>query len=255
MTVSTQLDYSIVTATLNEAENIGVLIEAIQQALKETSKSFEILVVDDNSSDATPALVRAYAARFPNVRLISRPSARGIGSAYFCGIEHSCGRVVCTMDADFSHPPASLPQLLAEADSGSLALGSRFLQKGDFETLWYRVLPTRLANLWHYILLRSKVRDHTNGYLAVRQDTLRSLLTMGETLNIQPFDRILYGLALVALARKAHVRIEEIRARYVFRTRGETKIKFWKGVGLFFKECVDSVHLCFRLRGPDLETI
>jgi dolichol-phosphate mannosyltransferase len=241
------LDYSVITATLNEAENILDLIEAITAYLAPTGKSFEIVVVDDNSSDGTAAIVRQCSSRSPNIKLVSRPAPLGIGSAYLCGIQHSSGRVICTMDADFSHPPEMLPQMLAAADGSVFVLGSRFLRRGDFNTLWYRWLPTRLANRLHRLALRSKVQDHTNGYLALQRVALQELLEEGNALGVRPFDRILYGLALVALARKAQQPIMEQPAKYLFRTRGETKIKLARGVRLFFFELADSLRLSWVL--------
>jgi len=244
---SHSVDYSVITATLNEAENIFDLIQGIDAYLGRTGKSFEIVVVDDNSSDGTAALVLSCAAQLPNVKLVSRPAPLGIGSAYLCGIQHSAGRVICTMDADFSHPPEMLPPMLAAADTGALVLGSRFLRHGDFDTLWYRWLPTRLANLWHRWLLRSRVEDHTNGYLAIQRVALNGLLQAGSALGVHPFDRILYGLALVALARRTQQPVVEQPAKYLFRTRGQTKIKFTRGVRLFFFELADSLRLSSRL--------
>jgi dolichol-phosphate mannosyltransferase len=241
------LDYSVITATLNEAENILDLIQAITAHLAPTGKSFEIVVVDDNSSDGTAELVRHCSSQYSNVKLVSRPAPRGIGSAYLCGIQHSSGRVICTMDADFSHPPETLPPMLATADEGVLVLGSRFLRSGDFDTLWYRWLPTRLANLWHGVLLRSGVQDHTNGYLAMQRAALDGLLEEGCAQRVHPFDRILYGLALVALARRTQQPVVEQPATYLFRTRGETKIRFAKGVRLFFFELADSLRLSLLL--------
>lgn len=242
-----EIAYSVITATLNEAENILELIAAITMQLRGMGRPFEIIVVDDDSADGTAEMVRACSVGNPHVRLVSRTGARGIGSAYLHGIEHSRGAVVCTMDADFSHPPEMLPQLLEAADRGLLVLGSRFLRRGDLQTLWYRWAPTRVANLWHSVVLRSGVRDHTNGYMAIRREALDRLLTAGESIGIRPFDRILYCLALVALARKAGLPITEVPAKYVFRKRGETKIRFARGVRLFFYEWGDSVFLALKL--------
>ncbi len=239
--------YSVVTATLNEAENIRELVDAISVQLRAMNRPFEIIVVDDNSADGTAALVRECCASNPHVKLIVRPDAQGIGSAYLCGIEHSKGAVVCTMDADFSHPPEMLPQLLGAADRDLFVLGSRFLRRGDLDTLWYRWAPTRTVNLWHSLVLRSGVRDHTNGYMAIRREALNRLLALGTAIGIRPFDRILYCLALVALARKAGQPLIELPAKYVFRRRGETKIKFARGVRLFFYEWGDSLLLALKL--------
>lgn len=240
--------YSIITATLNEAENILELIHAVTMQLNPMGKPFEIVVVDDNSPDGTAALVRECSLTNPHVKLICRPGPQGIGSAYLTGIQHSAGNVICTMDADFSHPPEMLPRLLEAADQDMLVLGSRFLRRGDFETLWYRWLPTRFVNLWHNLVLRSGIRDHTNGYMAIKRDALDRLLAAGGAVGVRPFDRILYCLALVALAKKTGQRTVELSTKYVFRTRGETKIKFARGVRLFFSEWADSFFLALKLQ-------
>lgn len=245
--VGIEIAYSIITATLNEAENIRDLINAISVQLRTMDRPFEIVVVDDNSADGTGALVRECSATNPHVKLVTRASAQGIGSAYLCGIEESRGAVVCTMDADFSHPPEMLPRLLMAANRGTLVLGSRFLRRGDLETLWYRWAPTRVANLWHRIVLRSGVHDHTNGYMAIQRSALDRLLTEGMAIGIRPFDRVLYCLALVALARKQRRPIVELPTKYIFRRRGQTKIRFVRGVRLFFYEWGDALFLASKL--------
>jgi dolichol-phosphate mannosyltransferase len=235
--------YSLITATYNEAENIQDFLRAVADAARPLGKSFEIVVVDDNSPDGTGRLVQSLQREIPEIRLVVREDERGIGSAYLRGIQESSGEVVATMDADFSHPPAALPELLAAATAGALVLGSRFLRSGDFDTLWYRFFPTRIINLWHRLLLNTSLNDHTNGYIAVPRVLLDRLLAEGERQGIPPFDRILYGLVLVALARRVKVPIAEVPAKYIFRTRGETKIRFGRGVILFFEEWLDSLRL------------
>ena len=237
------LDYSVVTATYNEAQNITALLSAITDALEPTGRTYEIVVVDDNSPDGTGSIVEAAMQKNNCIRLVTRVNERGIGPAYLHGIRHSNGNVVCTMDADFSHPPERLPDLLAAAEDGSLVLGSRFLRKGDFDTLWYRVLPTRTINMWHRLVLHTGLHDHTNGYVACRRDSLDRLLAEGARLGVRPYDRTLYGLILATLARRFHIPVKELPAKYIFRTKGETKIKFGTGVLLLFEEWFDSLRL------------
>ena len=237
------MDYSLITVTFNEAENIGDFVRAIAASVRPLGKTFEIVVVDDNSPDGTGRVVEAVRQEVPEVRLVTRTNERGIGSAYLRGIQESRGRVVATMDADFSHPPATLPEMLAAADEGNLVLGSRFLRDGDFDTLWYRFFPTRIINLWHRYVLRTELNDHTNGYLAIPRASLDRLLLEGDRRDVRPFERILYGLVLVALARRIGMPVTELPAKYVFRTKGETKIRFGRGVALFFEEWLDSLRL------------
>ncbi len=236
-------EVSVVTITYNEAENIEEFIEAVASVLRGRGRSFEIVVVDDDSPDGTAELVACAAKRIPGVRLVRRKGERGIGSAYLRGIQESVGKIVVTMDADFSHPPDRLPALLTEAEGGALALGSRFLRPGDFVTRWIRWLPTRSINEWHRRFLGTGIRDHTNGYLAVVRENLQRLLDEGDRIGVRPFDRILYGLVLSVLAHRLGIPVFEVSARYIFRTRGETKIQLVRGMLLLVEEWTDSLRL------------
>jgi dolichol-phosphate mannosyltransferase len=235
--------YSVITATYNEAENIQDFLRTVAGVLRGPQVAFEILVVDDNSPDGTGKLTRELSKELVEVRLITRQGERGIGSAYLRGITEAKGEFVALLDADFSHPPALLPDLFSLAQAGSLAIGSRFLKKGDFRTLWYRVAPTRVINSWHAFLLRSRVRDHSNGFLAIRRSALLQLLAAGERIGIRPFERTLYQLALIVLARRSGVPIKEVAAPYEFRERGQTKIGIRAGVALLFQEWLDSLRI------------
>ena len=97
--------------------------------------------------------------------------------------------------------------------------------------------------MWHRILLSTELNDHTNGYLAAPRRILDRLLLEGDRRGVAPFERILYGLILVALARRIGVPVKELPAKYIFRTKGETKIRFGRGVVLFFEEWLDSLRL------------
>ena len=117
---------SVVLPTYNEAGNILDLIDAIERAL--ATNLLEIIVVDDNSPDGTWRLVGERAAKDAKVRLLHRTSERGLTTAIQAGIRQARGDVVCWMDCDFSHPPGTLPRLVANLDSGyDLVVGSRYV--------------------------------------------------------------------------------------------------------------------------------
>lgn len=236
-------EISVVTITFNEADVIHDFLMAVCGFMRGAGKPFEVVVVDDESPDGTGFIVEAVSREFPEVRLVTRIGRRGIGSAYWHGIEKSRGKIVVTMDADFSHPPDRIMELARHAAPGHLAIGSRFLRRGDFSSRWYRVLPTRSINLWHRMFLRSAAHDHTNGFLAVNRDTLRRLIDEAGACGIMPFDRVLYGLSLVVFARRLGITVVEVPTPYIFRTKGETKIRILPGVRLLVEEWLDSLAL------------
>jgi dolichol-phosphate mannosyltransferase len=241
--VNPGIETSVVTITYNEAENIEEFIRATAAMLRDRGKPFEIIVVDDESPDGTAAIVEHTSRTVPEARVVVRRGERGIGSAYLHGIRASQGRYVVTMDADLSHPPDRLNEILTLAESGSIALGSRFTRHGDFVTHWYRGVVTRGINLWHRVFLGTGLHDHTNGYMAVARGDLERVLEEGDRIRIRPFDRILYVLPIVVLAGRLGFPIREVAAKYVFRTHGETKIPILRGVKLLWEEWTDSLRL------------
>lgn len=163
---------SLVICTLNEGEAIGPLIDETRGALEAAGVSaFEIIVVDDDSSDQTGAVVTAKAAADPRVRLIVRTGVRGLASAAVRGWDAARGEVLALMDGDGQHDPALIPQLLEEVDGGAdLAIASRYMSDAASGLTgrrhWISRAATRLAGL----VLRVRLRDPMSGCFAMRRD-------------------------------------------------------------------------------------
>ncbi len=168
-------DCTVVVPTYNEAENIGQLIPRILELPR-----FRILVVDDGSPDGTGELVEALAEGEPRVALHRRPAKLGLGSAYVAGFRRALAdgaEYIFEMDADFSHDPRYLPELLRAAEQGAdLALGSRYVPGGG-TTDWGlgRQLISRGGNLYAGIILGLPVADATGGFRCYRRRVLETL--------------------------------------------------------------------------------
>ncbi|TAH36428.1 MAG: polyprenol monophosphomannose synthase [Planctomycetota bacterium] len=168
----------VILPTYNELHNLPELVEQILAALPDG----HVLVVDDASPDGTGRYARARAQRDPQRRVfvLERPGKLGLGSAYRDGWRWALARgydPVVTMDADFSHPPASLPALLALLDAGAdLAIGSRYVPGGGIRN-WplRRRLLSRGANWLSRRLLRLPVADATAGFRAYRAHVLEAI--------------------------------------------------------------------------------
>src|SRR4051795_4238113 len=145
-------DISILVPTLNEAANLPELLRRTDAAL--SGRAYEVIVIDDQSTDDTPAVVADLATRYP-VRLHVRPTAHGgLSGAVLHGMRLARGRVFVVMDADLQHPPEKLPELIAAVDrdghgnddggggapgaSGvaDFALGSRYVPGGSTAETW-----------------------------------------------------------------------------------------------------------------------
>ncbi|TWT88444.1 Undecaprenyl-phosphate mannosyltransferase [Pseudobythopirellula maris] len=167
----------VVVATYNELENLPRLVDAIQQALP----AADLLVVDDNSPDGTGAWCDERATSDPRVSCLHRAGKLGLGSATYDGfrhaIEHGYG-IVVTTDADWSHPPERLPELVRLVDSGEadVAIGSRYCPGGKIEG-WplKRRVASRMVNSAARVMLRLPIGDCSGAFRAYRVGLLARL--------------------------------------------------------------------------------
>ena len=169
---------SMVLPTFNEAGNIIPLMEGLLAAL---GPELEIIVVDDASSDGTALRARAFAAKFPQVRLVYRENERGLTSAIARGIAESGRPVVGWMDCDLSMPPADLPKLLEAINGRDMALGSRYAPGGRdvAHGMVARALSLTICHLSRY-LLGGTVLDLTSGFVLARRELLEDLGLRGD---------------------------------------------------------------------------
>lgn len=159
----TTANISIVITTYNERDNIVLLIEQITELFPES----HIIVVDDNSPDGTAEALRNL--NVPNLTVFVR-NERGLGSAIRFGIKKALeagSEFIVTMDADLSHDPAYLPQMIKTAVEGGydLVVGSRYINGGGVEN-WplSRRIISRGANLLFRLISHSPLHDNTSNY-------------------------------------------------------------------------------------------
>lgn len=149
--------------TYNELENLERSVCAVRQA------GYDVLVVDDSSPDGTAELAARLAAEDPGVKVLVRPGKLGLGSAYVEGFRRGLEQgyeYLVEMDADGSHRPQHLPEIVREAQrSGALVIGSRYVTGGSVSGWgFHRKLLSWGANVYCRGLLGLEVRDATSGY-------------------------------------------------------------------------------------------
>ena len=168
----------VIIPTYNEKENLGPLLEAIY----EIRPDIHVLVVDDNSPDGTGQLVAEW-AEAPQYEgrlfLLRRAGKLGLGTAYIAGFRWALARSyrrILEMDADFSHNPRYLPDLLAAAEEADLVLGSRYVPGGGVKNwgFWRRFL-SRGGSLYARVLLGLPYQDLTGGFKCFRREVLETL--------------------------------------------------------------------------------
>lgn len=179
--------YLVIVPTYNERENIARLVsEVLAQG-----PAYEVLIVDDNSPDGTGEIAEELAQRSQGrVQVLHRAGKLGLGSAYLEGFRYGLSKgydYLFQMDADFSHQPCYLNQLLAAAQSTGIAIGSRLASGGGVENWpWYRKLISQGGSFYARTLLGLKTRDCTGGFKCFARSTLLAL-NLGEQVQAKGF--------------------------------------------------------------------
>lgn len=208
----------IFTTCYNEKDNIGVLIDEIARYAPGT----DILVVDDNSPDGTWDVIQEKAASMPNLYSVKRPGKLGIGSAHKYSIFYAMRegyQTLLTMDADFSHNPASIPELLAAHAPNTFVTGSRYCPGGTSDYTGYRDKVSRMGNIAARAVLGVKIKELTTYFRVFDVQQLRTL-----PLRHISASGYSYGVELVYYLRKAGADLREVPIHFVDRTRGASKI-------------------------------
>lgn len=212
----------VVIPTYEERENLGRVVARLNTAVP----AADILVVDDASPDGTGELAEEMAAKDPRVRVLHREGKNGLGAAYLAGFRHALSgehQVVVEMDADGSHAPEDLPELLEalESDGGAdLVLGSRYVPGGRVVN-WpaHRQLLSRGANLYARLALGAPVKDITGGFRAFRRQVLEDLdiTTVAST-------GYCFQVDMAWRAQQAGFRIREVPITFTERELGASKM-------------------------------
>lgn len=163
----------LVIPTLNEEANIGTLLDRVRSNLDGAQIGYELLVVDDNSTDGTGAVVQEYCKSDPRIRLLLRLGCRGLAGAVIHGWDHTDANLLGVIDADLQHPPALLPALLAAIQQGKdIAIASRY-SAGNGTPGWNPLRrAVSLASTWTTLPLQKasiRVSDPLSGFFIMRR--------------------------------------------------------------------------------------
>ena len=215
----------VVIPTYNEAENLPLLVPRVL----EQDPRIEILVVDDNSPDGTGKLADELAASTGRVHVLHRPQKQGLGAAYRAGIRRALelgADAVVQMDADFSHPPETLPELLREIESHDVVLGSRYLD-GITVVNWpiERILISYFGNWYARKVTGLRISDTTGGFRCMRREILEQIAF--ERIRADGYS---FQIELNYRFQKRGARVKEIPFFFLDRRRGTSKLSLRIGL-------------------------
>jgi glycosyltransferase involved in cell wall biosynthesis len=205
-----EIELSVIVPLYNEEANVRPLADAIRAALGPTGIRYEVLLVDDGSSDATFETAAALPSEYPEVRVVKLRRNYGQTAAMAAGIEHASGRVLVTMDGDLQNDPLDIPRFLATLEEGyDIVVGWRHDRK---DKLWTRKVPSRIANALIGKVTGVPIKDNGCSLKAYRADVIKKIPLYSEMHRFIP-----------AMASLAGPRLAEIKVRHHARRFGVSK--------------------------------
>lgn len=206
---------SLIIPTYNERDNITPLVARLDRAL--SHYDYEVIFVDDNSTDGTGELVTALSAKYP-LKLMVRKDKRGLASAVVDGLKYARSQTVVVMDADLQHPPELIPDLLRKIEAGaSIAIASRYIRGGSYEGwgLSRRVMSRGAILLAHLFLPQTRgVSDITSGFFAFDKQVIANA-------DLRPTG---YKILLEIVVQGQTQRMAEVPYSFRSRYRGQSKL-------------------------------
>ena len=228
--MSVQVDVSIVIPIFDEADSVGPLYKQLEQVIRNDWHYYEIIFVDDGSSDGSLQRLRALAATDAQVKVIQLRRNYGQTAAIQAGLQMARGEVVVTMDGDLQNDPADVPMMVGKLDEGyDLVHGWR---KDRKDGLWNRRIPSRIAN---WIISKTTgfaIHDLGCTIKAIRREIAQDLELYGEMHRFIPI-----------LAYQRGARCVEVVTRHHARQFGKTKY----GIGRTFRVVLDLLTVKFLL--------
>ena len=212
---------SIIIPVRNEAQNITPLVLQLSEILSNRAHlEYEVIFIDDYSSDNTVALLNAISQKNSAIKVIEKQFEKiGVGVSFKLGVSHCKGEIILVMDADFSHNPADIPKLLNELNEETdLVIGSRYIKGSRYYIQSSRKVLSKLFNSFLKHLFRVPISDITSGFRLVKKTKLLNLKLTAEKFDIHPEINLKAALS--------NFQIKEVPIEFIQRRRGKSKLNY-----------------------------
>ena len=211
-----QIELSVVVPVYNEVGNLEILHQEIVEVIEAIGRSYEVLFVDDGSTDDSLEILQSLQMSNPCVQVIEFRKNFGQTAAIAAGLRYSKGTVVITLDADRQNDPRDIPLLLSEIDKGmDLVCGWRHQRQ---DGLWFRLLPSRIANSLISMTTDVKLHDYGCTLKAMRRDVAKNLRLYGEMHRFIPAIASWYGVRMTEVKVRHHPRVSGVSKYGLSRT-------------------------------------
>lgn len=217
--------YSIILPTYNERENLPIIFYLLHKTLSRVNNiSFEVVVVDDASPDGTLQVAQQLQASYGKeyIQIVSRAGKQGLGTAYIAGLQVAKGDRIVLMDADLSHHPSAIPNMIQvmDRDKVEIVSGTRYSRGGGVAgwDLKRKVVSKGANTLATFLLDAGGVSDLTGSFRLYERQAIEHILPKVTCTGYA------FQMEIVILAKKAGYRVGEVPITFVDRIYGESKL-------------------------------
>lgn len=223
-------DISVVIPVFNESENLEELHRELVAALEKTGRPFDVILIDDGSTDSSWTVLRSLQHKDGRVKLICLRRNFGQTAALAAGFDHARGGIIVSLDADLQNDPNDIPSLIQKIEEGyDIVSGWRRRRKDKFLT---RRVPSTIANTLISRLTRVRLHDYGCTLKAFRSEVIKNVKLYGELHRFIP-----------AIASQLGVRISEVEVNHRLRKHGKSKYSIFR----FTKVILDMLTVKFLL--------
>jgi len=222
-------DLTVIIPTFREEANIRKIVTEVDEVFRSSGIHGEVLVVDDNSPDATISIVNDLKVTMPNVSLLVRTADHGLSQSVSDGFIHASSDVFVVIDADFSHPPVLIPKMYEEILAGNdVVIGSRYMEGGGIRKWPIKRRVISLGATFLGRLLFPDITDPVSGFFAVRKSVVAQA-------HLKPRG---YKILLEVLGKGIWEHDKEIPFEFSDREIGSSKLKI-KTIVEYAQQVVD----------------
>jgi glycosyltransferase involved in cell wall biosynthesis len=168
---SEHIEISVVVPVFNEEENLPVLIPTLVEVLNRIGLPYEMIFVDDGSSDGSRRVLKEMVSQYSSLRVIGFKENRGLSAALYAGMKEAEGKKIITMDSDLQNDPAEIPKLLGFLDRYDMATGWRQRR----EDPWLKRISSKIANAVRNRLSGENIKDSACTFRAFKRECLRDI--------------------------------------------------------------------------------
>jgi len=165
---STDIEISVVVPVYNEEGNLPILIPKLVEVLKGLERSYEMIFVDDGSSDESRRILGEMTLRYPSLRILRFRVNRGLSAALLAGMKEARGGIIVTLDSDLQNDPADIPKLLEYLDRYDMATGWRQKRRDT----WLKKISSKIGNAVRNLLSGENIRDSACTLRAFKKDCI-----------------------------------------------------------------------------------